>query len=71
VTFRVRSFTPDIPAYSPARAFQLDDFMTKPHWHALGIIDIMCLGCGNHPVLTESVDAMQLERERLSSEKQV
>lgn len=48
--------------------------MSKPHWHALSIIGMMCLGCGNHPVLTESVEAglmaMQLERERLSSEKQ-
>ena len=57
VTFRVRSFTSDIPAYSPARAFQLHDFMTKPHWHVLGTIVIMCLGCGNHPALTELVEA--------------
>ena len=71
VTFRVGSYAADISAYSPARVAQLLDFMSEPHWHALGIIDVMCLGCGNHPVPTESFDAMQLERERLSSEKQV
>jgi hypothetical protein len=64
-----------IPAHSPVRSSELSDFMSKPHWHVLGTIHIVCLRSEHYLALTESVEsgpmALQLERERLSSEKQV
>ncbi len=75
VTFCVGSFTSESLPYSPTLASQLPDFISKPNWHHLSIIDIMCLGCGNHPALIEAVEAgpmaLQWECERLSSGKQV
>jgi len=71
VTFRVGSFTSESLPYSPTLASQLPDFISKPNWHHLSIISIMCLGCRNHSALTVSFEAMQLECERVSSEKQV